>query len=224
MTTQYVYWIHNTHMTDPSTQGYVGVTNNLQRRVANHLSRLKNEHHENVHFQRAYNLDDDLLVDIIFEGSETECYLKEQQLRPSRDIGWNINVGGTKPPTKVGNQHAKGNKGPIKQVVSPDGLIFESRKAAAMYYGVDITTIHNWMKDPYKPWVKGSSPTNKPPQKYNIAQEGKKKSRPIMTPRGRFNSVREAASAYGVVHGTINYWLKTKQTEFYYLIKSDVSA
>lgn len=224
MTKHCVYWIHNIQMSDPTTQGYVGVTNNIQRRVANHLSKLKNEHHENIHFQRAYNIDDELTIDVIFEGSEIECYAKEQELRPERGIGWNINVGGTKPPTKVGNQHARGNRGPIKQVVSSDGTLFESRKAAALYYGVDVSTIHNWMKDPHKPWIKGASSTNKLSQKHDISKEGAKRARPIMTPLGRFKSIRDAALAYGVVHGTINYWLKTKTSEFYYLIKSDVSA
>lgn len=224
MSTQYVYWIHTANMTDPTSQGYVGVTNNTKRRWANHFSKLRHGVHENQHFQRAFNIDDDLVVDVLFEGAEIDCYTKEQELRPFRDIGWNINQGGTRPPAQPGNQHAKGNKGPAKQVVSPDGLVFESRKAAAAHYNVDITTIHNWLKDPFKPWVKGSSPTNKPPQKYDISKEAKKNARPIMTPKGQFDSVKEASLAYDVVHGTINYWLKTKPAEFYYLIKSEVSA
>jgi hypothetical protein len=192
--------------------------------MANHFSRLKHGVHDNLHFQRAYNIDDDLVVDILFEGSYEECYLKEFQLRPHRNCGWNINMGGTKPPSALGRQHAKGKKGPIKQCVSPDGLIFESRKAAALHYDVHITTIHNWIKDPLKPWIKGASPTDRPRQKYDISQEAKKLCRPIMTPRGPFESVKAASLSYEVVHGTINYWLKTRSDQFFYLIKSEVSA
>lgn len=222
MSTQYVYWIHTTDMSDSLTQGYVGVSNNTKRRLTNHFSKLRHSRHENQHFQRAFNIDNDLVVDIIFEGPEAECYLKEQELRPARNVGWNINIGGAKPPTQVGNQHARGNKSAIKQVVSPDGLIFESRKAAALYYSVDVTTIHNWLKDPTKPWVKRGS--IKQDQKYNISQHAESMKRPIMTPIGEFESVRAASVAYSVVHGTINYWLKTKPTEFYYLMRLEVSA
>lgn len=222
MTKQYVYWIHTTNMTDPTVDGYIGVTNNIKRRIANHFSRLRNECHDNQRFQRAYLIDDGLIVDIIYEGLEADCYNKELELRPHRNVGWNINEGGSRPPKQLGNQNAKGNKGPIKQVVSPDGLIFESRKLAATHYGVDITTIHNWLKDPSKPWIKGLS--SKPLNKYDIRSEGLKRQRPILTPRGEFESVKAASLAYEVVHGTINYWLKTRPDQFYYLIKSDVSA
>jgi hypothetical protein len=101
-------------------------------------------------------------------------------------------------------------------------LVFKSRKAAAAHYGVDISTIYNWMKDPTKPWKKGSS--TKSGNKYDVRQEGLKMRRPIMTPNGRYESVMEASRVYGVVHGTINYWLKTRPDQFYYLINSDVSA
>lgn len=216
MSTQYVYWIHSTTMTDPTSQGYVGVTNNTKRRWANHFSKLRHGVHENQHFQRAFNIEDDLAVDILFEGAEVDCYAKEQELRPHRDIGWNINEGGIKPPTQPGNQHAKGNKGPAKQVVSPDGIVFESRKAAAAHYDVDVSVIHNWLKDPSKPWVKRGSV--KQSSKYDISQHTEAMKRPIMTPRGKFDSIKAASIAYEVVHGTINYWIKTKPDQFYYLI------
>jgi hypothetical protein len=209
-------------MSDITTQGYVGVTNNIKRRLANHFSRLKHGLHDNQHFQRAYNIDVNLIVDILFEGSEEECYIQEFQLRPHRDCGWNINIGGTKPPPALGKPHAKGSKGPVKPLTSPDGLIFESRNAAALHYGVDKTTIQNWIKDPYKPWVKGGS--LKQSSKYNIAQHNEAMKRPIITPRGQFESVKAASISYGVVHGTINYWLKTRSDQFFYLIKSEVSA
>ena len=213
MANQYVYWIHTTLMDDPTAQGYVGVTNNVKRRITNHFSKLRNNKHDNQHFQRAYHLDDDLVVDIIFEGTEEECYLMEQQLRPAKAIGWNINEGGTKPPKQMGNQHAKGNRGTPKQITSPDGLIFESRKAAAEYYDVDISTIYNWLNDPTKPWVKRGSV--KQSSKYDITQHNQEMKRPIVTPDGVFESIKAAADHYNVVHGTINYWRKTKPDLFY---------
>jgi hypothetical protein len=214
MTNHYVYWIRHTNMSDFMTEGYIGVTNNPTRRIANHKTKLRNGKHDNLHFQRAYNIDEDLIIEYIKEGPEHECYAFEEQLRPHPCIGWNINKGGTKPPTAIGNRYALGSRGPVKQLISPDGIVFESRKAAAKHYGVDITTIHNWMKDPSKPWAKRKS--SKAFTRHDIRSEGLKKRRPIMTPRGKYPSVKSAAIDYGVVHGTMNYWLKTRSKEFYY--------
>jgi len=37
----------------------------------------------------------------------------------------------------------------------------------------------------------------------------------VMTPKGKFHSLREAAKAYNVLSETFRYWLKSKPTEFY---------
>ena len=152
-----------------------------------------------------------MCVDVLFEGNKEECYLKEETLRPEKGIGWNINKGGTKPPDATGKKNALGCRGPTKQVISPDGMVFASRKEAAKFYNVNISTIYNWMKDPTKPWKKMASVQ----PKYNISKHVKTK--PIMTPRGKFESVKSASEAYNVVHGTIGYWLKTRTSDFYYL-------
>lgn len=222
MTKHYVYWIRHINMINSAVEGYIGVTNNPRRRITNHRSKLRNNKHENVHFQRAYNIDEDLVIEFLMEGSENECYAREEILRPLPNIGWNINKGGTKPPSAYGKQHALGNKGPTKTLVCPDGTVFESRKAAAEHYGVDISTIYNWLKDPTKPWARGKS--SKPITRHDIRSEGMKKQRPIITPRGMYPSVKSAAIDYGVVHGTMNYWLKTRPSEFYYFISSNESG
>jgi hypothetical protein len=39
---------------------------------------------------------------IIFQGTEEGCYSLEELLRPLKNIGWNANKGGNKPPSQLG--------------------------------------------------------------------------------------------------------------------------
>lgn len=210
-----VYWIHHPTMSDYYTEGYVGVTTEFDRRSTVHMSNLRNNKHENIHLQRAYNINSDVAISVIFVGYEQDCYALEEELRPYRNKAWNINAGGTKPPAYDGRPRPKGGKGPVKSVTSPSGVVFESRKAAAQHYGVTEDTIRNWLKDPTKPWAKRASVQQD--KKYDVTQHTDALKRPIHTPTGVFESVKAAAAAYGVVHGTVNYWLKTGRDGFYYL-------
>jgi predicted GIY-YIG superfamily endonuclease len=87
-----VYWIHRTDHTNPSVEGYVGVSKNLRIRLQDHQ-------------REKWFCKDNFVVDIIqsFENEE-EAYLYEETLRPVCNLGWNINKGGTRPPvnTRVG--------------------------------------------------------------------------------------------------------------------------
>ena len=91
--TCYVYWIHRDVHTDPSSDGYVGVTNEFDRRILTHFRKP-----ENKHLANALKKYDDVKKDIIWEGTREECLLAEFLLRPEIGIGWNINIGGGMPP------------------------------------------------------------------------------------------------------------------------------
>ena len=95
-----VYWIKNKEHTDIMTQGYIGITSTEGRgnRIWGHFNKLKHKSHPNPHLQNAYNLDKNLEVEIVFEGSEEDCIAKEVELRPSKEIGWNMLEGGGNPP------------------------------------------------------------------------------------------------------------------------------
>jgi hypothetical protein len=86
------------------TQGYVGITVTEGRgnRIWGHFNKLRNKSHPNSHLQNAYNLYKELEVDIVFEGTEEECIAKEIELRPIKEIGWNILEGGGMPPNHSG--------------------------------------------------------------------------------------------------------------------------
>lgn len=95
-----VYWIKHKEHNDIMTQGYVGITVTEGRgnRIQGHFNKLRNKSHPNSHLQNVYNLYKELEVDIVFEGTEEECIAKEIELRPIKEIGWNILEGGGMPP------------------------------------------------------------------------------------------------------------------------------
>lgn len=91
----YVYWIHEKNQLDYNSEGYIGVTINIKRRIQNHKWSARNKIHKNKNLIE-FLTNDNILFDIIFEGSEIECYEKENILRPNPNMGWNISPGGIK--------------------------------------------------------------------------------------------------------------------------------
>lgn len=88
-----VYWIHREVHTDPSSEGYIGISSEVDKRMWKHF---KNP--DNIHLKRALQKYDDVKKDILWEGSREECLLSEFFLRPEVGIGWNIIRGGGMPP------------------------------------------------------------------------------------------------------------------------------
>jgi NUMOD3 motif len=73
----FVYWLFDVTCSIPQTEGYVGVTNNMVRRLREHRRKRSG-------FQSA----------ILLEGSDEECFSLERDLRPRPSIGWNNGAGG----------------------------------------------------------------------------------------------------------------------------------
>jgi hypothetical protein len=96
-----VYWIRAQHHSDITSEGYVGVSKNSQKRwLYGHKWSHSKARHDNQHLSSAINKYGwDLLVKtVVLIGEETYCYEIERKLRPSEGIGWNLSVGGHKPP------------------------------------------------------------------------------------------------------------------------------
>jgi hypothetical protein len=91
--THTVYWIHLEEHTDPETQGYVGVTGNPEKRYREHLKESKKDSPKNIHLARAMNKHQ-VKTTLLFHGTKVACYELEFDLRPARNIGWNIQKGG----------------------------------------------------------------------------------------------------------------------------------
>jgi hypothetical protein len=95
-----IYWIHSDQETSIETQGYIGITKDLTRRLKEH--------------RRKHNFLDDRTVDVFLYGDKLYCKQIEKSLRPKRNIGLNIAEGGGLPPNVKGIKRSNETKAKIK--------------------------------------------------------------------------------------------------------------
>jgi group I intron endonuclease len=91
-----VYWIHHHEHTDMFTQGYIGVSNDTDRRWYEHHKKTRNAHLKNAINKYGW---DNLIKTHVLIGSKDYCLHIETKLRNTENIGWNIVGGGGCPPT-----------------------------------------------------------------------------------------------------------------------------
>ena len=100
MTTE-VYWIRAAHHCDVMSEGYVGVSKNANKRWSyGHKWAHAKGRHENSRLSNAITKHgwENLIKTVLIVADETYCYELEQKLRPTEKIGWNLAMGGVKPP------------------------------------------------------------------------------------------------------------------------------
>jgi predicted GIY-YIG superfamily endonuclease len=78
-----VYWIYNDTCKDIYTDGYVGVTEDINIRINGHKRKTENL------------IGKDFDVKIVYKGDRAACFNKERELRPKPGIGWNRAIGGS---------------------------------------------------------------------------------------------------------------------------------
>lgn len=107
-----VYWIRHKDHTDMFTQGYVGVSVDHRQRWNRHRREAQNKHLWNAIQKYGW---DNLEKEIVLYAKEDYCLTIEKKLRPVNNVGWNITIGGGKPPPGYGRQTRLGippaNKG-----------------------------------------------------------------------------------------------------------------
>jgi hypothetical protein len=86
----FVYWLHLPEHTDMMTEGYVGVTDDLDWRLECHKRTPNNR----ILKQVIPPNKDRLMMDVILEADKKTCFKKERELRGGKDIGWNVRRGG----------------------------------------------------------------------------------------------------------------------------------
>ena len=80
-----LYWIHLPSHTDPTAEGYVGITVDLERRTMDHRKTFENYFHQGA------------VVTVLHSGLTREkAMVLEADLRPVANIGWNTHPGSVK--------------------------------------------------------------------------------------------------------------------------------
>ena len=83
-----IYWIHKESHTDMKTEGYIGLSENHNKRFLSHERWVR---------VLSMELDEDIyLTPVFWCESKREALYKESELRPEAYIGWNISPGGSK--------------------------------------------------------------------------------------------------------------------------------
>jgi len=95
-----IYWIHSDQETNIETQGYIGITKDLTRRLKEHAKKP--------------NFLDNRRVDIFLHGDQLYCRQIEKSLRPGRYVGLNIAEGGGLPPNVRGIKRSEETRAKMK--------------------------------------------------------------------------------------------------------------
>lgn len=135
MSTQ-VYWIRAPHHSDMMVEGYVGVSKNAGKRWAyGHGWAHKNGRHDNPRFSNAITKYgwDALIKTVIVVADENYCYDLERKLRSAEGIGWNIAIGGCKPP--ISKPRGENYVSPLKGVARPTPWLIGKSKTMPENFG-----------------------------------------------------------------------------------------
>ena len=135
MSTQ-VYWIRATHHSDVTSEGYVGVSRNANKRWSyGHKWAHAKGRHENPRLSNAITKHgwDKLVKTVLVIADESYCYELEQKLRPTEGIGWNLAVGGCKPP--VTKSRGPDYVSPLKGVSRPTPWLVGKKKPMPENFG-----------------------------------------------------------------------------------------
>jgi hypothetical protein len=130
-----IYWIRSKEHTDITCQGYVGVAKNASKRWWGHKWALKADRHDNPLLSNAVKKHgwDNLVKEIVLVSEEAYCYEIEAKLRPSEKIGWNLAIGGCRPP--VSKSRGPDHVSPLKGVPRPTPWLVGREKPMPENFG-----------------------------------------------------------------------------------------
>jgi len=115
-----LYWIRAPHHSNFMEEGYIGVARDVNRRWKyGHLWAQKQKRHENSKLSNAIEKYgwDSLIKEVLVIASEAYCYDLEAKIRSHAEIGWNLAVGGQKPP--VSKSRGPDYVSPLKGIPRP---------------------------------------------------------------------------------------------------------
>jgi hypothetical protein len=105
-----------------------------------------------------------------------------------------------------------------RSVITPHG-VFETIKEAGMFYKVRGSTLREWIKKGKEGFQFSAPPIERkaPSKKGGRAGSSNGSARAVMTPNGRFSTLREAAENFGVSTGKLSALIKKSSNgEFKY--------
>lgn len=120
----FVYWIHHPKHTDVQKDGYVGVTNDPNRRFREH------KRSKTTIIGKAFiKYGDVLICEVLAEASGYEEAKEiERILRPKSGIGWNLVEGGGLPPNRKGKPLSEEHKKKVSESKRKENLSLETRR------------------------------------------------------------------------------------------------
>lgn len=120
MTACSLYWIRAPHHSNFMEEGYIGVARDTNRRWKyGHQWSQKNNRHDNPKLANAiakYGWDT-LVKEVLVVAPEQYCYDLEAKIRSIAETGWNLAVGGQKPP--VSKPRGPDYVSPLKGISRP---------------------------------------------------------------------------------------------------------
>lgn len=215
----YVYWIHLKEHNDIHTQGYVGVSKNPKQRLWSHFNDAKKNKHCNPHISSVIKkYDCQLIQSIIFEGEKHACYKYEEELRPEKNIGWNLNKGGDCPPSALGRKLSTDHKQKISKgnIGKKHSHTEESKKKISEFNKGKILSEEH--KQKVKKARKFQVFTEETKKKISESNKGKipGNAKSVKTPLGNFITITLAANAHNVSKETIRNWIKKNKEGYSY--------
>lgn len=137
-----LYWIGLAEKSDIFTQGYIGFTcEPLKKRWCRHLWDAKKNSQNVVHKAIRKYGKEKIVFKAICVGSADYCLNMERKLRPSRNIGWNICIGGGAP--GLGKKMSEENKMRLSALAKGRVWSAESRKKVSESQMGRVATIES---------------------------------------------------------------------------------
>lgn len=129
----YIYWIHHPDHTDPYTEGYIGLSNQPDKRFKAHTTNTASV--GSKYLREMSDSDKALLSHTILAkcSSLEEARELEQKYRPSPNIGWNIKKGGGVSPDCTGRVHTEETK---RAIGSKNAITKSTRTYVSPFKGV----------------------------------------------------------------------------------------
>ena len=94
-------------------EGYIGVTNNTERRWRDHeVGNSNSKHLQNAIKKYGWK---NLITQVLVLAEEDYCFQVEKQLRAENNMGWNIVRGGGNPPNQKGVKRSQATIDRIKE-------------------------------------------------------------------------------------------------------------